>query len=459
MKYEGHFLLWYIILMPFAKLDFPYFTTNIISWIITSISAYLILDKAPFKFYKRVLLIFSFPLIYLYPAISRVYCLIPLAIILMCISYRNRKEKPFRFLISIVFLANTHILMYGMVGIVLLDYIIEFYKDFKNISYMEKKKRLFCFIIALILLFISIFPLFGCLTFNKDIHYQENINNNILKNTLYAIFYYPFIAIMYIYNFFIYYPMFINFILSIFIFLLFFEAKNNRIMYLKIYLCVLWQYFIYSFIWGVSCEKVSTIIFILIYFKWINTFNENKNIKKTYEIEKKLTSILWIILLLSNILNGLCFITFREITTNYSNSFQVGKYINKNLNDSCIILSGPRTEFATAIIPFVTKDVKFYQINSYSFFSYTILNENNKQNIDINDIKNLKNTFNKGQKLYYIYCTEKENLDENLFSFDEIGFINECENTGIFKKIFSTDEFSLTNENYTLYEVFLDNIP
>ena len=37
MKYEGHFMLWYLILMPFAKLGFPYFTMNIISCIINNI--------------------------------------------------------------------------------------------------------------------------------------------------------------------------------------------------------------------------------------------------------------------------------------------------------------------------------------------------------------------------------------------------------------------------------------
>ena len=129
MKYEGHFLLWYLILMPFAKLGFPYYTTNIISWLITCISVWLILDKAPFKFYKRVLLIFTFPLLYLYPIISRCYCLIPLAIVLMSIFYKDRKEKPLKYLISIVLLANTHVIMLGMVGIVLLDYIWEIYKD------------------------------------------------------------------------------------------------------------------------------------------------------------------------------------------------------------------------------------------------------------------------------------------------------------------------------------------
>ncbi len=54
MKYEGHFLLWYLLLMPFAKFGFPYFTCNIISWLITSISVWLILVKSSFFFFKNL---------------------------------------------------------------------------------------------------------------------------------------------------------------------------------------------------------------------------------------------------------------------------------------------------------------------------------------------------------------------------------------------------------------------
>ena len=51
MKYEGHFFLWYVILIPFAKLGFPYITIKIVSWVIVSISAWLIIKKSPFKWW------------------------------------------------------------------------------------------------------------------------------------------------------------------------------------------------------------------------------------------------------------------------------------------------------------------------------------------------------------------------------------------------------------------------
>ena len=78
MKYEGHFLPWYLIIMPFAKLGLPFKTVNIISWAITGLSAWLMLRYLPCKKYKRVMLIFTLPMVYLYPVVARCYCLIPL---------------------------------------------------------------------------------------------------------------------------------------------------------------------------------------------------------------------------------------------------------------------------------------------------------------------------------------------------------------------------------------------
>ena len=79
MKFEGHFLPWYIIIMPFAKLGLPFKTINVISWVISGISAWLILKYLPCRIGKRAVFIFTLPMVYLYPVIARCYCLIPLS--------------------------------------------------------------------------------------------------------------------------------------------------------------------------------------------------------------------------------------------------------------------------------------------------------------------------------------------------------------------------------------------
>lgn len=448
MKYEGHFLLWYIILMPFAKLGFPYYTTNIISWFITCLSVWLILNKAPFKFYKRVLLIFTFPLLYLFPIISRCYCLIPLAIVLMCIFYKDRKEKPLRFLLSIILLANTHVIMLGMVGIVLLEYILEIYKNSKDMSLKDKKNQVNYLIITIILLIITILPLVGCLNTNQDL----GTTNNLTLKVLMAMFYYPLILIMQIFSFFMSDITMISFIFILALILLFYEIKNYPFTYLKVFLCVLWQCLIYSFIYSSSLQRASAIIFILLYFKWINTFKENKKIKN---IEKRILNLFWIVLVIINILGGILYITIYEIPYNCSNAYQIGNYINENLSDGSILLNGPRVEFTSSIIPYVKKDIKFYHITGNRYFSYAIWDNQNKSDIELKDIKELSNIFEKGSKLYYIYCNDKFDVGEEEIEYDEMDLIEECIEKGIFKELYSTEDETIYKESYVIYEVNL----
>lgn len=453
MKYEGHFLLWYLILMPFAKLGFSYYTINIISWVITSLSVWLILDKAPFEFYKRVLLIFTFPLLYLFPIVSRCYCIIPLAIVLMCIFYENRKKNPLKYLLSIVLLANTHVIMLGMVGIVILDYIFEIYKDSNSISVQEKKKRVNCLVITIILLIITIWPLLGCLSTNQDL----GTTNYLVLKVFRAIFYYPFLLIMQIFYFFMFNTITISFVLIIAWILLFYEIKNYPITYLKVFLVIMWQCLIYSFIFGLSTQRASTIVFILLYFKWINTYKD-KDENKSKKIDKKILDIFWSLLVIINIIGGILYVIICEIPYNCSNAYQIGNYINENISEKSIILSGPRVEFTSSIIPYINKDIKFYHIAGNRYFSYAIWDNDNKLDIELEDIMSLSNIFDKDTKLYYVFCNGKFDVGEEKIEYNEKDLIEKCINKGILKELYSTEEVSLYKENYTIYELILEEI-
>lgn len=115
MKYEGHPFLWQIILIPFAKLGFPYITQSILSLSFMWTFAWIVLKKSPFKIFIKIIILFSLPIIYLYPDISRNYSLIPLALSMIAVLYKERNEKKIRYILSILFLAYTHVLMWGLV--------------------------------------------------------------------------------------------------------------------------------------------------------------------------------------------------------------------------------------------------------------------------------------------------------------------------------------------------------
>ncbi len=115
VKYEGHPFLWHLILMPFAKLGFSYIIQSIISLIFMWMFAWLLLKKSPFKMFVKIIILFSLPIIYSYPVISRNYSLIPIALSIIAILYKERNEKKIRYILSILFLAYTHVLMWGLV--------------------------------------------------------------------------------------------------------------------------------------------------------------------------------------------------------------------------------------------------------------------------------------------------------------------------------------------------------
>ncbi|MBR4342542.1 MAG: hypothetical protein IKP88_07530 [Lachnospiraceae bacterium] len=112
--YEGHPSLWHLVLMPFAKLGAPYeFSLSFVSLIFSGTAMVILVYKAPFKRIIRLLIPFTFYLFYQYSVISRPYCMMMLAIILMGLTYPKKDEHPGRFVLSMLFLCMTG--AYGLV--------------------------------------------------------------------------------------------------------------------------------------------------------------------------------------------------------------------------------------------------------------------------------------------------------------------------------------------------------
>ena len=451
MKYEGHFLVWYLILMPFAKAGFPYFTTNIISWFITCTAVWLLLRKAPFSFDIKVLLVFTFPLLYLYPVISRCYCLIPLAIVLMGITYKDRKEKPLRYFLSIVFLLNTHVIMAGMVAVVGIDYLAELYGKWKDLSEQEKQKTIVSIAIAVFLMLISIYPLLGCLTTNKEIQTGGNLTVQISQ----AVFQYPFELFKGLFYIVDLDNILYRFFLIITIIVLCFELRINPLSFFKIYLCILWQCFIYASIISTTFQRTSTVFLIVLFFKWINTYKVLDAKFNVSTFQRTIRKLCLIVLLMINIAGGLIFIMVYEVPGKYSNAYEMAHYVNENLDNNSIILSGPHVEFISGIIPYIERDIKFYHVPGKRYFSYAIWNNENKRNITLQDIKELPTVFHNGEKLYYIFCSVKRHYLNNR---EENDMIDKLLKENVLEKLYCTQDESLSVENYTIYKVNYNKI-
>lgn len=112
--YEGHPPLWHLILMPFAKAGAPYeLSLTLVSLLFVGTAVFLILWYAPFPRLVRLLLPFTYFFFYQYGVISRVYCVMTLAFMLMAMAYGRRNERPGRYVAALIFLCMT--MAYGLV--------------------------------------------------------------------------------------------------------------------------------------------------------------------------------------------------------------------------------------------------------------------------------------------------------------------------------------------------------
>ncbi len=113
--YEGHTPLWWLLLVPFARSPIPYeIAISILNISLCVVTIYLILFKSPFPRSFRILLPFTYFYFYQYGVIARVYSLMMLSFSLIAVTFKNKDEKPFRFVFALILLSAT-----GAFGIVL----------------------------------------------------------------------------------------------------------------------------------------------------------------------------------------------------------------------------------------------------------------------------------------------------------------------------------------------------
>jgi hypothetical protein len=108
MGYEGTPALWYLMVMPLAKLSLPYFSMTILHILISTAAIGVFLLFAPFSKMTKVLFVFSYYMIYEYAVIARSYALSILLLFVLASVFRKRHERPLLYGLSIALLFNTN---------------------------------------------------------------------------------------------------------------------------------------------------------------------------------------------------------------------------------------------------------------------------------------------------------------------------------------------------------------
>jgi len=111
LKYEGHFFVWYVLLLPFAKLNLFYpYSMLLINWVFCFGAVYLLWKFFPFSNTVKFLITFSFPFFACYPIIARCYSVGIFLLFVLTAMYKDRLRHPIIYSILIFLCANTSLM-------------------------------------------------------------------------------------------------------------------------------------------------------------------------------------------------------------------------------------------------------------------------------------------------------------------------------------------------------------
>lgn len=307
-RVEGHPMLWYLILMPFAKLGCDVFVMQIISALLVFLAVFFLLFKSQFNNFIKTITIFSVGMLYYLPIVARNYALIPLFLFLLAHLYKTRKQHPILYAVLIILLANTHILMLGFACILSILFLIDLFKE------ENKKPFVFSFLLLalnFIFLFFSFYTVQGLN--HAVVNYSQSQISIIeaLKQYAQLFFLQPKKIML---DVVIFYSLLITAFIS-------FYRENKRI-FIILMASFLYHFFVYYKVWfnGVSYQKSFLLLLVMIFCYWII---ENK--------AKLLTYSICILLLISSIFSSP--VIMLEIKHQYSANKEMAEYIKENLKD------------------------------------------------------------------------------------------------------------------------------
>ncbi len=137
IKYEGHFFVWYLILLPFAKLNFAYpYSMLLINWLFGFFTILTLWKYAPFNNFIKVAITFSFPFFAYYPIVARCYMVGIFLLFILCTMYKNKLKYPIIFSVLVFLCANTSLM--ACIGALFFGVILLF-DLFKQKQYFDLK--------------------------------------------------------------------------------------------------------------------------------------------------------------------------------------------------------------------------------------------------------------------------------------------------------------------------------
>ena len=118
MRWEGHFVPWYLMLHVFAAHGGPVLCMNLLSWAFMAAAGAFFVFRAPFTLLMKAIMLCSAGMLFWYPVVARCYAPIPILLFALASVYPARLKRPLLYGLLIACLTNTHAYFEGFCGII-----------------------------------------------------------------------------------------------------------------------------------------------------------------------------------------------------------------------------------------------------------------------------------------------------------------------------------------------------
>ncbi len=129
---EGHPSLFYLLTMPFAKFSDNIIFQQLICWLCSVASIFLIWNYSKFNNLTKTILTFSSPFLFHFSVIARNYSLVPILICILAILQTKTKEHPILYAIALALMANTHAIMFPFSFLLGAYFLYKYFDEIKN---------------------------------------------------------------------------------------------------------------------------------------------------------------------------------------------------------------------------------------------------------------------------------------------------------------------------------------
>lgn len=442
IHYQGHPCLWYFLVMPFAKLGFPYRTIEVLSFLIMGITGFLILMKTEINLAVKAFFVVSPFCTYFYPVIARNYCLIALLMVLLSLCYEKRNEKPVLYGILLALLVQADTIAIAAAGAISLAWLFESLnkslKEKDKSPFMQALKGLWMPLFSLLFWVYQMRGVSDCTAY--EIRYEGMAN--LLKR-------------MRDYTFYIFIrltgwreSLLLLFLVVIFAAMIFISVKTKKIVPL---LTILFA-FAFQVLFSAMVYELHIWHFLSLGFVWIYAICILEKERRKQDICDKGSRIAAVIVNLAVVILAIGMINHwnsdaeisnlnNAVHKDYSDGGKAAAFIRENIDKDALIISTDVAMDSSVLV--YLKDYSFrYAANgnayTYATWSAEQLEETTFAAMD----DRIRNEY-KDLKEYYVIVsdlgciTDKDALDDK-------------------ELVYKTKKKTTKNENYRIYRVVLD---